>query len=266
MLINCPSGMSFQARKWRIGDRRNLHDQRVIKQGLLMRKMLECVDEGLENPGPYDFQTEKKVPWAKVSLTDIIDALIRIRIETNPMLAYNESCENCGAQIPLEIDLRQLETTPMSEDGKQHLSSGEPVEKMIPLREPEEDEADEDVPQAKVRLKMIRGQDMPVLTKHYKQDPTTMQEVQMVLHIVSLTTAGGKELTQFKQIHDFYAMQDWYFNQKLDEAVADLGGGMVTLVNMDCRRCNAEQQGIIPFGAEFFYPRTKRSISSMATL
>ena len=93
-----------------------------------------------------------------------------------------------------------------------------------------------------------------------------MQEVQMVLHIAELTTPEGDKLTKFKQIQDFYASQDWVFNQQLDEAIGEMGGGMVTLVNMDCRRCNAEQQGIIPFGAEFFYPQTKRSTSSMATL
>lgn len=266
MLINCPSGLTFQARKWRIGDRRNLHDQRIIKQGLLMRRMLEAVDEGLEDAGPYEFQPGEKVPWAKVCLTDIVDALIAIRIETNPELDYTETCENCGARIPLTIDLRELTKSPMSAAGKQHLSTGDPLERRIPLREPEDGETPGDVPHAVVKIRMLCGQDMPTLTKHYKQDPTTMQEVQMVMHLTEIKTPEGNLLQQFKKMQDFYAEQDWVFNQELDKVIEEMGGGMDTLVNMDCRRCNAEQQGILPFGAEFFYPRTKRSTSSMATL
>lgn len=267
MLIQCASGLSFHARKWKIGDRRNLHDKRVLRQGLLMRKMLEAVDEGVENPGPYSFEMGKKVPWAKACLTDIIDGLIRIRISTKPMLDYNETCENCGAQIPLSIDLRKLELTSMSEEGKQHLATGEPVEKDIPLRAPEDGETEGDVPKARMKLRMLRGEDMPKVTQHYKQDPTTVQEAQVVMHIKEVLAPGEKEpKTTFQQIQAYYADQDWYFHEAIDDELAAFGGGVMTLVDMACQRCDAEQQGILPFGAEFFYPRKKSNISSTAVL
>ena len=266
MLVTCPSGLSFQARKWRIGDRRNLHDQKVIRSGLLMRKMLEAVDEGVESLGPYeDFQQGKPAKWPKVSLVDIVDALLYIRIQSRPELDYNEVCENCGAQIPLTIDLRELEREPMSQEGKDHLSTGEPMAALIPLREPDESNGEE-APIADVKLRMLLGEHMPTLTKHYKQDPTTQQEVQMVMHIVELQAPGmDRPLDRFKDIHKFYAQQDWYFQEKLDDEIAKLGGGTNTLVDMACQRCSAEQQGILPFATEFFYPRKRRSTSSMVT-
>ena len=258
MLVTCPSGLSFNARKWKIGDRRNLHDQRIIRGGLLMRKMLEAADEGVEDPGPYDFEVGKPVPWANVSLTDIIDALIHIRIQTKPVLDYNEICENCGAKLPVSIDLRDLEITKMSADGKAHLSTGEPHVIDVPIN------GEETI--AQVKIKMLRGIDMPILTKHYKQDPTTASEVQMVMHIVEITPPGQQTITQFRMIQKFFADQDWDFQTTLDEEIDKLGGGMRTQIDMECRRCNAEQQGTLPFGGEFFYPQRKGNTSSMATL
>jgi hypothetical protein len=266
MLVRCASGLAFHARKWKIGDRRNLHDRNILKQGLLMRKMLEAVDEGIESPGPYPFEVGKKVPWAKACLTDIIDALIQIRITTKPMLDYNEICEQCGAQIPLSIDLRHLKQTPMSSEGKAHLSSGEPIVKTVDLRDPESMEG-EATPSVQMKFRMLRGEDMPKITQHYKQEPTTVQEAQIVMHIVELLPPGVKEpLKLFQPLQDFYADQDWYFHEAIDRVIAEFGGGVVTLVDMACRRCNAEQQSILPFGAEFFYPRTKSNISSMGAL
>lgn len=258
MLVTCPSGLSFNARKWKIGDRRNLHDQRIIKSGLLMRKMLEAADEGVEDPGPYDFEVGQPVPWIKVSLTDIIDALIHIRIQTKPFLDYDEVCEHCGSKIPVSIDLRELEITKMSSEGKQHLSTKEPHVLNVQLN------GDEEATQVKLRI--LLGADMPTITKHYRQNPTTVSEVQMVMHIAEITPPGQKPITQFKKIHDFFAEQDWDFQTVLDEEIDKLGGGMRTRIEMECYRCNAEQQGILPFAGEFFYPQKKGNTSSMATL
>jgi hypothetical protein len=269
MLVTCPSGLSFHARKWQIGDRRNLHDQQVVKQGLLMRKMLEAVDEGVENPGPYDFVTGKKVQWANVSLTDIVDALIAIRISTKPLLDYNEMCENCGAKIPISVDLRQLEKKPMSVTGKEHLTTGDPVPFKLPIIEIDKEDAEaanNADNYVDVKLRVLRGKDIPTITKHYKQDPKVMQEVQMVMHITEIIKTDGTKLSTFKELQDFYAGQEWTFQESLDEKIAELGGGMVTLVDMSCVRCNAEQEGTLPFGGDFFYPKKNRSISSMATL
>lgn len=275
MLVQCPSGLTFNARRWRIGDRRNLHDQRVVRQGLLMRKMLECIDEGVEDPGPYQTEVGKPMNWAKAALTDIIDALIVVRISTKPMLDYNEMCENCGAKIPLQIDLRELGREPMSVEGKQHLGSGEPMVVSVPLIDPEGPEAAElpaddagnlIVPTVMAKLRMLTGEDMPKLTRHYKQSPETMQEAQMVMHIVELVTGDSKTIKHQKKVQDFYALQDWYFQEGLEDHIVKMGGGIDTKVDMACMRCNAEQQGILPFGAEFFYPQKSRNISSMGML
>lgn len=265
MLIECPSGLTFQARTWRIGDRRNLQDRNILRQGLLLRKMLECVDLGVENPGPYTFAPGKRVDWSKVSLTDIIDSLIDIRIANRPLLDYNENCENCGARIPLTIDLTELERTPMSEEGKKHLATGEPIYRDIPLNS--EQDADGDYANTVgVKLRMLLGEDMPRIMKYHKEDPAIVPIMQLVLHIVEIELRDGTKLSDIRSIREFYEDQDWIFQEQLEEEINSFGGGVMTTVRMDCRRCNAEQEGMIPFGGEFFYPRKNSKFSSMATL
>jgi len=259
MIIKCPSGLSFEARTWKIGDRKHLHDQQVLRQGLLMRKMLEAVDQGVTEPGPYALEAGQKVNWANAALVDVLDALLDIRVETKPLLDYNENCESCRAIIPLTIDLRELSRTPMSEEAKAHLASNEPISKMLAAEEGGEEAVE-------VKMRLLRGKDMSKISQHYKQDPTGIAEVQMCLHIASITPLGCAEIEGLAKVREFYQDQSWYFHTALDDVVASFSGGVNTTVKSYCNQCHAEQESVIPFGAEFFYPRKKHSISSMATL
>jgi hypothetical protein len=257
MLMTCPSGLKFKARKWLIGDRRNLRDNKVVKQGLLLRRMLEVVDEGVEDPGPYPFEAGKKAKWGKVAIPDIIDALIEIRISTKSELDYNDACEQCGAKIPLTIDLKGLTRLPMSSEGTDHLSSGAPLETDLPCEDGT----------ARVKIRLLLGEDMPKLTKYYRQDPALLEEAQAVLHLVEVTPPGATEpLTQINAIWDFYRKQGWEFQDGLTDFLSKVSGGVETRVDSECRRCNAEQTSVIPFGVEFFYPQKTSSISSMGML
>jgi len=263
MLITGPSGLSFHARKWKIGDRRNLRDRNITKQGLLLKKMLEVVDEGIEDPGPYTFLEQGKPGvWNKISIPDILDSLIDIRISTKPILDYNESCAQCGAKIPLSIDLRDLIRAPMSDIGKGHLSSGIPIETILPCEDKNGDEAE-----AKVKVRFLLGEDMPKLTKYYQKDPALMEEAQQVLHMAEISVPWIPEpLKSVNAIWDFYKDQPWEFQSGLEDFVAKISGGVDTKVETDCPRCHMEQTSVIPFGVEFFYPQKSSSISSMGML
>jgi hypothetical protein len=254
MLIECPSGLSFHARKWKIGDRRNLHDNKIIKQGLLLRKMLEAVDQGVEDPGPYELEAGKKVQWIKIALSDIISALIDIRISTKPELDYNDVCEQCGAKMPLSINLTELNRVPMSSDGIEHLSTGNPLETMFPTEEGEV--------QAKVRA--LVGSDAPKIAKYYKQDPSTVAEVQAVLHLVEIQNGSAEPLKGINAIWEFYKNQDWDFQNALGDFTTKVFGGVETQVETECQRCSAEQNSVVPFTADFFYPPRSNTTSSMA--
>lgn len=260
MLIECPSGLTFQARSWKVGDRRHLHDRKILRSGLLMRKMLEAVDEGIENPGPYPFEPGKKVNWAKVCLTDIIDALIDIRKATRPQLDYNEQCENCGAKIELTVDLTGLEVDEISSEGKQHLSTGNPVMRELRISEDDPDKT------VQVQLRMLLGEDMTHISKLMRQDPADVPVAQMVMHVAAILPEGKELIEKFERVRDFYNDQDWCFHEALEGAINDFGGGTNTTVEMFCKRCNAEQEGVIPFGVEFFYPQKSTKRSSLATL
>lgn len=260
MLITCPSGLVFQARSWKVGDRRHLHDRRILRSGLLMRKMLEAVDQGIENPGPYSFESGTKVDWAQVCLTDIIDALIGIRKVMRPLLSYKESCSNCGAKNEIDVDLREMKVEPLSPEGKAHLASGQPALVGLALVE------EEDAPKVQARIRMLLGADMTHISKLMRQDPDTVSIAQLLLHIEAIVVSPDEEITSYDGIKRYYEDQDWIFHESLEEAINAFGGGTNTTVAMDCKRCNAEQEGALPFGGEFFYPQKSTRRSSLAIL
>ena len=149
--------------------------------------------------------------------------------------------------------------TPISAEGLEHLSSGAPVIKQLCTQESGDTTIE-------VHLRMLLGSDMTHIAKLMRQDPADVPIAQMVMHIAAIVPTGGEPISKFDRIRDFYSKQEWRFHEELEDAINDFGGGTDTSVEMDCRRCNAEQEGMLPFGAEFFYPRKSTRPSSLAIL
>jgi hypothetical protein len=253
MLVATPSGLAFQARKWKIGDRRLIHDKKLIKQGLLTRRMLEAVDHGVEEAGPYqDLAKGTKVDWSVVYIGDIVDALIGIRIATKPVLDFTQNCPNCGKKNSFSADLRELKSEPMPEEGRKHLTTNVPMQLKIPNNGEE----------CVVHIKMLRGEDLPSLTKWQQQGSADAEEAQVVLHIEQVAAPSLPEpLTSTQAIWSFYREADWDFQSTIDEHITKVSGGVDTRIDADCKHCDVEFSTSIPFGPEFFYPRKNSSIS-----
>jgi hypothetical protein len=257
MIVTLPSGLAFNARKWKIGDRRLIHDKKLIKQGVLTRRMLEAVDLGVEECGPYtELAKGEKVNWSHVYIGDIVDALIGIRIATKPKIAFVQNCPNCGKRNPFDADLRDLESSPMPEEGIKHLSTSSPLE--IRVQNHERD--------CKVNLKMLRGVDMPMLAKWQKQGSAEAEEAQSVLHIERVEDPSLPEpLTATQAIWTYFKDADWDFQEAIDEKITQVAGGVDTRIEADCKFCSVEFTTSIPFGPEFFYPQKNSNTSFMGT-
>lgn len=267
MLIQCPSGLSFDARGWIIKDRRNLKDAKTVQNNLVMRRMLEAACLGVSSPGPYPFKPGDPIDWGRVCLTDFIDALIGIRVgQGSTVLSYDDSCKQCKAAIPLDVDLTELKRTPISPEGLEHLNTGEPLQVQLPGKtiEPNQNGVGVDI-SVSASIRILCGNDAPQLAKYMKQEPTLMEEIQLAMHIVELRVPGEKDpRVNIRQIMDFYEMQPWSFQEALEDQVDKFGGGADTRVGMVCPQCGSEQTGALPFGMEFYYPIRRQRKQSLA--
>lgn len=262
MLITCLSGLAFNARKWRIEDRRNLQDPRIAKSGLQMQKMLETAAQDVVDAGPYqNFQVGRPPIVSKMCISDIIDALVQIRIAHRPQLDYDEVCLHCKRLMSLSVDLSGLEKHPISADGINHIITGEPYRTSVLI-----DDENGELMELGIGIRFLRGEDIPIIAQHHRQNPTKSHEVALVRHVTSIRKPDGETLTEFMDIWKFFGKADLSLHEELDNIISDLEGGIDTSIDAECEFCLAEQQHTVPFTVPFFYPRKSKRRSSTVNL
>jgi len=241
MLINCPTGFSFKARPWNLGDRCEMLDDTILSQGLLQQTMADFACLEVVNPGPYQFTVGEKADWSKVSYADLTTANIQIRAYTKPTYDFDTRCERCKKIMPLSLDLREFVVYPPSTEGLECLATGTPVEKLVQNH--------------KLKIKILRGGDSPLLAKHQKADPKRLAVIYNCMHIASILPAGEtKELTTFSAIKDFWIKQSWEFGDEVDDIIEGLTGGADTEYEFRCKEisCGADNTGVLPLDLLFF--------------
>jgi len=245
MLITCPSGLSFEARKWKLGDRKVLLDK--TNSTPIQRRALELVSGHVVSAGPYKFGKGEKVNWVEVASPDFMTALVQIRAMTKQIYEYDVWCNRCNQRIELSQDLAQIPVKPMSQTCIDHIATNAP----IILK----------VGDAEVHWRVIRGSDLPRMENIDNQ--AEMAEVASCLHIAKIVTSE-REYTDMLGIRSFYADADWEFQRVLTDA-SDLHEGGVTLeIDVRCKTdfCGAVQTQLIQLGIAFFDPSMEPRRSS----
>jgi len=269
MLITCLSGFSFHARKWKIKDRRKLHDKRLAKSGQLFTTMLNLVADKIEDPGPYagscGFKAGEKPDFKHVSLGDIMDALVQVRRASADEMVFAEPCARCSKMLHVEFNLSELSRHKPSEIGLEHLQSDKPISITI---------SDTTLGEVEVFVRALRGSDMPTITKWASstdQEPGLAEDVLNCLHIEEIRSQSGsaKVIRGLQDVLEFWGDQDFHVQDELAEAIEDFTGGIDTEIEEECPHCDVENQLSVPFDLRFFYParptgrRRRNSISSM---
>jgi hypothetical protein len=266
--IECPSGLKFNvSRKWKLGDRRVLMDRQTIKAGRLLHRMLDVVLADIVDPGPYSFK-ENRVDWGGVSVADIVSGVVKIRCLTRPIFDFNTLCEFCSSTMPLQANLSGLGYKPASPDGVEHLRTGEPVVRVYQALDAPAKEGGKPIgPVIRMKLRLLRGEDQITLMQFQKEETDAgMVEVQNCMQIVEMQVADGDIWTwedNADQIRAYYGNSEWDFDEALEAAIFDIGGGVKTELDTFCRDCKGEQTQLLPFNQDFFIPRKKRRAFSM---
>ena len=124
-----------------------------------------------------------------------------------------------------------------------------------------------DLGKASVHLKILRGDDLEVLSKWQDKEPEAMLEVQVCMAIVRINVEGLKNpIAGMPSIRKFWKTQSWSFGHTLREAVDDAEGGADSTFMHRCdpvKGCSKEQEGVLPLGPEFYgVRRPKRRASA----
>jgi len=241
MLIVCPSGLSFEARRWRIEDRRVLLDRKDKRP--VQRRMLEVVAGPIEDVGPYQvFERGKKPDFLKVATLDLVAALYDVRTASKPIYVYDAWCERCGAKLEMEQDLRVLPRRKPSSEAVDFLSTGQPVVRRYG--------------EVEVGYKLPLGADLPKLEgiKEFAEQLSAS----VAMHIAYVQAPGGTAAVQdFAAVRKWYdSIDDWELAQQIDQDIDAIEGGLDTIITQRCTSdgCASEVSFPLPLELGFFVP------------
>jgi len=243
MLIVCPSGLSFEARRWKVEDRKTLLDRKDTRP--VARRMLELVAGAVEDPGPYPtFARGKHPDFLAVANVDIVGALFDLRLQSKPMYLYDRWCERCGAKLELQQDLSLLPRKEPSEDALTHLKTGVPIVRKYG--------------EVEIGFRLTTGADLPLL-----ESATVLAEqltTNTIMHLAYVQYPGTSEvvqLTELKRIRQWYDnLDDWELLTKIDRDIENIEGGIDLGIRQRCLsdNCRAELNFQLPMDIGFFVP------------
>jgi hypothetical protein len=270
MQVQCPSGLQFVARPWRIGDQAELLNTKEQLGGMLPKKMLSLAALDVIDPGPYKFTN--RIDVDELSIPDITVGNILIRIGTRKELWLRPTCASCRKILrdPIEVDLTELGPFYMaSPEGVDHLKTGVPIQR---------DYGDG----VHARLRAIRGCNLLDISKLQEEDPEHIVEHQLVAYIDEISGPGtveavamtekGAPLRNKPHILRYIRTLPWEIREKIEMDVDELFGGVDTTITFRCDHpeCTAMNEVQVPLDLNFYgldnsARRSKLRKNSLAT-
>jgi len=223
----------------RVKDEELFTNQKLVRTGRVISEVLQaCWVETLDK-GPYG---QDPPIWSQVACADRTYALIQVRIASyGHDYEFRVNCNNslCKHNFAWGIDLREIETLPISEIGKQHLSTGQPFEIKLP---------DDSV----VKCRVLRGEDEEAITALGDEDEGRILTTSMTRRIVELQ---GE--TIFDDIMNKVSELPARFGDVIMDETDEVEGGVDTTFDVQCPKCKGVQSVMLPFEAAFFSSRKR---------
>lgn len=292
MIVTCkPTGMSFKARRWVVGDiaalsKQNEDDEKKKgtppkKEEGMVREMVSLVDEGVVDPGPYkDLKPGEKVNWDMVISQDLYAAALFIRMKTKRVLEIRPVCEYCDKLVtePLGFPLDEVVTYEASEEGLECIKTEEAFivgynedgDCIVPL----EDGSLPEQPYVTVGLRPIYCSMLGTLDILQAQDKANFIDWQIVSGIEFIQLGDGPEARGNRPVMDVFEKLPLSIRDGIDRDQQTLFGGPDFVLDWTCdkEKCGREQETFLPLGPGFFGVdprerlRRKKRNSSLASL
>jgi hypothetical protein len=223
-------------------------DRKAGRRGDTFESILKACWTRTEDPGPYDFDPEKSVPWEKVLVCDRFNALIAIRVATyGSEYVFGVACGRgqrggCGTNFEWELDL--------ATDLPVYQLPDESVEKVRAGDNSFSVEFDGIVYTYRLNTGDDERRAAKLLRDHRGEIVTTSLQSRIV------RIEGVEETASAVRKH-LDALDLDVQMELLDEFEA-VDGGVETRIEVECPECDLVQEVDLPFeGAGFWLPRRR---------
>lgn len=246
MLITCPTGLSFDARRWNLGDQADLLDDKEDESVILPIRMVDMAFQKLVDPGPYPFTDA--IDWQKVTDSDLTSASIQIRRYSKPVFSFNLPCQYCRKLDPegLEIDLKDIVIFPASSAGIEVLRTGQPYQFNY---------KDDDGNDLVIKMRPTLCKDINLMSSLQKQEPKYILVIRNCMYIQEIAFAKGSGKAPIRDlinIKKFWIEQGWDFGAGIEDKIDELWGGPDLSFTYTCKLCKKEQDGSLPLDGSFY--------------
>lgn len=242
--VSCPSGLRLRMRGMKVKDEQLFANRKLAQSGRLISELLRVCFEEVLDMGPYSF--DGPPIWDQLLASDRTYALIQVRIASyGSDYEFRVTCDACRHVYGWGVDLDDLDVIPVSEQGIEHVRSGQP----IPV---------ELCDGSTVMCRLSTGEDEAYLAGLGAKDEHKILTYSLARRI---TTLNGKD--RFKSIVGELEELPAKVGDDLWNKTDDLEGGVETSFDVECPRCGSDQQVSLPFEAGFF--STKRRFARSKT-
>jgi phage FluMu protein Com len=234
--IICPSGLAGNIRGLKIKEGSLFTDRKLLRQGLIVEKVLGRCWIETTDPGPYDFG-EKGIDWGKVLQGDRFFALLQMRVATyGPQYAFGLTCQNdvCRERFEWELDLMELPVKKLPTESAENFKNGNRFETVLPGAG------------RKVWFRLLTGEDerkFPALRS--KADGNLMTAL-FTFRIVEIEGVKPQEKNGF--VEDLELSDAMFLRSEFDRADCSVE----TTIEVECPHCLTVQEIDLPFEKTFF--------------
>lgn len=251
-LIECPSGLTFKARKLRGKEANLFTDRKVVRSGALIGNILNAVCEEVVEAGPYEINDSGMPPWGKMLSGDRIVALIQIRVATyDSEMPFKHQCtdEMCRRRFNIDLDLiDDLVVKLLSDEDREAFLSGNKLPTWI--EDPKADNNRRDV-----TFHLMTAQDEKKLARVSDRSPNQQITASLAQRINQIDGIHANDLIRHLDDTDLGSLQD------LVARMDDHDCGIDTDFEAECSHCGHFMEVAVPLGGrEFFLPQRKREV------
>lgn len=238
--ITCPSGLRGSVRSMKVKDEELFTNKKLVRSNRVISALLSNCWEKTLDSGPYAMSDP--LNWDKIASADRIYALIQIRVESyGQEYEFRVSCSNsmCENTYGWGVDLTDLDVQPVSEQGKAHLRTGDP----IPVKLSDGTE---------LLCRLPNGEDEAFMASLEARDDTRALTYHLARRIAQMD--GEKHWDDIlAKVEDLPARM----GDELWDTTDEIEGGVEMMFDVQCPRCSNTQQVILPFEAGFFSSRKR---------
>jgi hypothetical protein len=241
-VIVCPSGLSGEIRGLKGKEANLLADRASAKRGLLFDRILSACWLSTTDSGLYGLAEGGALDWGKVLVADRFYTLLQIRSLTfGDEYAFKVQCasEACRERFEWQVSLTELPVRHLSETSKAAFKAGNRFETKLPRDG------------RRVWFQLQTGAEEVRAASHLRASTDRVLLTALAVRIVEIEGVPSKDKLRFleeMEMADAAALLD-----EFDAA----DGGVETDIEVECPHCWAVQEIRLPFGPEFFLPRSK---------